>query len=140
MLSIIDVTTDLPQVRLHGLATTGCVLLFEEGGTVRGCVLERLGTCLDSCRDCREAALDLHLFGRERCGTFVAICVEGVDTLAVGVGRFCRSVRHNEVVTVIVSVHFLGTFECALDVSIPAAPTLAFAIVKIWFNGECKNV
>lgn len=64
---------------------------------------------------CKLRAVD-GLCAADRSRTFVTVGSERVDTLTIGAGGFGSTVGHHQIVAVIVSVLFLRTFKCALDV------------------------
>ena len=108
--------TDLPIVRLHGFCAIGVVLLCAEVRLVGG-ELRQIGFAgLDHLRYRGEAVTDLDLALTQRAVAFVRIGILDVDALAVRVGGRCRSVRHDDVVAVVVTVLFLGFLQGALDV------------------------
>jgi len=115
MLRIIEVTFLLPEPCLHGLDTTGLVLLCFE----RNLVLRDLGqivcTVVHSLTYSGEADAVLHLARRRSGATFVAVLAPRIDALALGIGRFCGSVRRHEITSVRVTVLFAGTGESALQ-------------------------
>ena len=115
VLLIIFSTTNFPQVRLHGFLATGLILLRREVDLVRSDLREIFLTSLHSSCYSGEACASIELCGRERSGTLVTVCFEGVDALTVGV-RGCRSaVGGNEIVTVVVTILFFRSFQGAGD-------------------------
>ena len=116
VLLVVGLSADHPQIRFHGLFAIGGVLLCEESRLVLGDVREVFLTLEDHRCDCTEAVADVDFFGRHRSAAFVAVRIERVQTLAVRVSRCCRTVRRHQIITVIVTVLFLRSFQCALDI------------------------
>ena len=109
-------SADLPVVRLHGFCAIGVVLLRAEVRLIGG-ELRQIGfASLDHLRYRGEAVTDLDLPLTQRAVALVRIGILDVDALAVRVGGRCRSVRHDDVVAVVVTVLFLGFLQGALDV------------------------
>ena len=101
---VVLISTDFPEVSLHGLFATGLILLCREVLLVRSDLVQIALTSLHSSCYSGEACACIQLVGRQRGGTFVTVCFEGVDALTVGV-RGCRSaVGGNEIVTVVVTI------------------------------------
>jgi len=108
---------DCPEVSPHGALAGGGVALCLEGLLVGGDLGEVALTRFHHRRHLGEAGAYGLLLGGEGRGALVGVRVAGVETLtAVGVLGRCRTVGSDEVVTVVVTVHFLGFEECALDV------------------------
>ena len=108
MFCVVLLTADLPQIRIEGLAATRKVLLGFEVLLVsrdRGKItLTRLDHL--TYRSKTVACSQLILGGRRR----ALVCIRrlGIDALTVRVGGRSRTVRHDQVVTVLVTVLFLG--------------------------------
>ena len=115
MLGIIRLAANFPQVSLHGFFAAGRVLLCREVDLILSDQVQIALTSLHSSRYSGEACAYIQLVGRQRGGTFVTVCFEGVDALTVGV-RGCRSaVGGNEIVTVVVTILFFRSFQGAGD-------------------------
>ena len=113
---VVLVTADFPIIGLEGLLAAREVLLGDEGLLVGSDLGEVAFTLLNHRRYGRETQTCCCLIRRDRRGTFVTVCIEGVDALTVGVLGRCTAVRHHHVVAVVVTVHFLRSFHCALDI------------------------
>ena len=116
MCRIVFIATNLPEVSFHGLFAACEVALSDERFLIVIDLDEVALTLLDrSCYRC-EADTSALLVSRYRRGALVTVCWEGVDALAVGIGRCGGTVRHHQIVAVFVSVLFFGSFKGALDV------------------------
>ena len=89
-----------PEVGEVGLLAVRLVLLREEvllvGGNLRQVLL---AGCDRGSYGCEALALSQFVRAR-RCGALVAVGIEGVDTLTIGIVSFGGSVRHHQIITV----------------------------------------
>ena len=107
---------DAPVPLFHGLCAVRFVLLSDEGLLVGRDLRQVMTALLDHRSHADKAVADLVLTLRQRSRALVRIGLLDVDTLALRVGGRCRSVRHDDVVAVFVTVLFLGFLQGALDV------------------------
>ena len=106
---------DLPVVRLHGFCAIGVVLLGEEVLLVGGDLHEVGFAGLDHAGYHHELRTVLELFVRQWGGTLVAIRIEGVQTLTIGVSGRGGAVGGNEIVAVVVTILFFRSFQGSAD-------------------------
>ncbi len=109
-------TADAPVPLEHGLAAVRLVLLSDEGLLVSRDLRQVVTALSDHRPDTDKAVADLVLTLRQRSRALVRIGFLDVDALALRVSGRCRSVRHDDVVAVFVTVLFLGFLQGALDV------------------------
>ena len=102
-----------PEVRTHGLLAG--LALREECLGVRSYLRQVLAAGADCRADGAELLALRLLLGGQGGGAFVAVCVERVDALAVGVLAFCDAVNGYKVVAVVVSVLFFRSFHGSAD-------------------------
>ena len=116
MLGVIRLTADLPEVRVEGFLTSCRVLLCCESllvGTDRGEVNRAI---CDGCFHCCEAGTSRDLLGGQSTGTLVGFTLTDVQTRAVRILGRCGTVGTDEVITVVVAVHFLGFCQGTLNI------------------------
>ena len=115
MLLIIFSTTNFPIIGLHGFCAIGVVLLGEEVLLV-GSDLHEVGFAgLDHAGYHHELRAVLELTLTQRRGAFVAIRIEGVQTLTIGVSGRRGAVGGNEIVAVVVTILFFRSFQGSAD-------------------------
>ena len=95
---------EAPEIRFHRFLAIRLILLGEEGLLVGGDLREIFRTCINCRCDSSEAVAACHLVSRYRSRTLVAVGIEGVQTLAVGVLRRSTAVGCHQIITVIVTV------------------------------------
>ena len=114
VLLIVSITANLPEVRLHGLATTRFVLLREERCAV-GCDLREVfhagvnrggdGTEAQTSGNALLRLADVHTIG---------VTLADVETRAVWIRGRGGAVRTNQVIAVTVTIYFLRFCQGAL--------------------------
>ncbi len=108
-------TAHAPIPLFHGLCAVRLVLLRDEGLLVGRDLREVMTALLDHRSNADEAVADLVLTLRQRRGAFVAIRIEGVQTLTIGVSGRRGAVGGNEIVAVVVTILFFRSFQGSAD-------------------------
>ena len=107
MLGVVLLAAYFPQVRTHGLFTTGLILLSREVDLVFRDVHQIFLTSLHSSCYSGEACASIQLFGRQRTRTLVRSALTDVQAGAVRVLRCSGTVGTDQVVTADVPVFLL---------------------------------
>ena len=115
MLGIVSLFLQFPEEGFHGLFAIRLILLSCESGLVSGDLHEVFGTSCYCCCHRREAVTNTRLFGTQRSGAFVTLGAKRIDALTIGVRGCCFAVGCHQIITVVVTVLFLRSFQCARD-------------------------
>ena len=115
MLRIIGSLFETPEISLHGLFAIRLILLCCESGLVSRNLHEVFGTSRYCCCHRREAVTNTRLVGTQRSAAFVTLGAKRIDALTIGVRGCCFAVGCHQIITVVVTVLFLRSFQCARD-------------------------
>ena len=116
MSRVVRLALELPEERPHRALAIRVVLLSVERSLVGGHLAQILCTRAHCLRNGLEAVTNGQFVLRQRRVTLVAVAVESVDSLAVGVLGRRSAVRHHQIIAVVVTIDLFRSFHGALDV------------------------